>query len=706
MHIKLMMIIILITVFINYSSAQEVLALNEGNIEEVIVTGTKLDTDRQSLSTSVGYFDEERLAKDAIFNVEDIFDRTANAFTGTAQFGAYSIRGVNNNGIAGSINNSNALASIYINQTALGITSGDYIKPSLFDAQSVEILRGPQSSIQGPNSLIGAVLINYNKPEFDNRAGRARFEYGALETFRGGLVQNFVLAENVLATRLVVETRQSDGDVENLVTAQDDVQRTDETTLRLQFLWQPWANEDLSFNLSWLRNTSDSNAFGLAQPNEAEGIGLYDRQQPYNVPDEYPTDFDLVNLEADWQITDDWSFVSVTGYSRFDLFQGFDGDLTPFDFLGVEGFGEEDLFSQEFRFIFSSEQLDALIGLFWSDGEYRTGFQGSGIFPDGMGGIMPFNTSTDNLENIKQLALFGRAVWRLNEQLTLTAGLRFNREDRDSDNFADNNGFISELSAGEEFNQVIPSAAISWALSDTMSIGASYARGFQAGGIAFAVFLGQAAAYDEEFTDNYEIFLRHRSSDGRFTLNANAFIIDWTDQQVPFTLPGGFPGFDDHIANAGESSVRGFEVESEWFVTEQIGLFLSLGYTDTEFENFVLNGIDLSGQNFPQSPKWNVALGISYDSGTGWFANGTLSLVDEAYTEISAPDFTQTSKRSLLGGRVGYRAKQWSAYIWGTNLLDDDYELGVFDGRTFNLTTPYGRVSEPRVIGVGVELNW
>ena len=141
---------------------------SEGPIEEIVVVGSKTNATRQELGTSVGYFNEARLQNDAIYNVEDVFVRTANAFTGTASFGAYSIRGVNNNGIVGSFNNSNALASIVVNQVALGISSGDYVKPSLFDAYSAEVLRGPQTSVQGPNSLIGAVYINYNKPSFED----------------------------------------------------------------------------------------------------------------------------------------------------------------------------------------------------------------------------------------------------------------------------------------------------------------------------------------------------------------------------------------------------------------------------------------------------------------------------------------------------------------------------------------------------------
>ncbi len=677
---------------------------DDSTVEEVVVIGSKTNATRQELGTSVGYFDDARIKSETIYNVEDIFDRTANAYTGTASFGAYSIRGVNNNGIAGAYNNSNALASIVLNGVAMGVSSGDYVKPSLFDAASAEILRGPQSSLQGPNSLIGAVYVNYNRPQFEDNDGILRVEGGELGTLRAAVVQNVELVDDVLAARLVLEKRESDGDVDNPVSGTDDVQREDEESARLALRWQPFADERLTLDFTYFYNDSDSNPFALVIP--PMGGDLFDREQPFNVDDEYPSEFDQVAFELGWQLNEYWRFTSITGSSDFELKQVFDGDLTQFDFLGVSSFIEEELFSQELRLNYEGDNVDALVGVFYSDGDYSTGFAGVGIFPDGMGGVAPFNTATDNSENIEQQALFGQVAWRFSENLKLTLGARFNREERDTDNFADNNGIVSNLSDSESFDQFIPTAELAWQATETTSVGFKYAKGFQAGGIAFAVFLGQANAYDEEFTDNYEVFLRHQSDDGAFIFNANAFYIDWSDQQVTSTLPGGFPGFDDQVLNAGESEVRGIEVEVEWLATDQLNLFASLGVVDTEFEEFVLNGVDLGGEPFPQAPDFNASLGFNWDSGQGWYGAATFVYVDDTFTEIAAPDATALDKRNLLSGRFGYAGEHWRAYVWGTNLLDEDYELGLFDGATFGLPGAYGRLGPPRTAGLGFELSW
>ena len=674
--------------------------------EDVTVVGSKLDTGRQEFGTSVAYLNEQRLEAEAIFTVEDAFNRTANAFTGTAQFGAFSIRGVNNNGLDSGFGNANALASVLLNQTAVGPRTGDYLNPSLFDVGSVEILRGPQSTLQGPNSLIGAVLINYNKPAFDGYDGRVRLEGGGLGTRRVQFMQNAELVDDVLAARLTVEDRYARGATTNVVTGDDDVQRTDERTIRGQLSLRPRADDRVRFDLTWLRNDSDSNPFALVVGNEAEGIAMQDRRQPWNRPDQYPSTLDFVNFETHVALDDRWAVDAITGYSRFDLTQKFDADLSPFDFLNVDAAGHDGILSQEVRAAYRGEAVDGLIGLFYSEGDYSYGFHGSGIFPDGMGGVAPFNRETRLLEEVDQLGVFGRAEWAVSDRVLLTGGVRLNRETRRNDNFADNNGLRSDLSAEKTFSQVLPSGSIAYSLTPSTSLGASYARGYKAGGFAFAVFLGVAEAYGEEFTDNYELFFRHRTADGRLTLNANVFTIDWREQQIPYTAEGGFPGFDALITNAGRSALRGVEVESEYYVSNALNVFASVGVTDSEFIDFVLDGNDLAGRAFPQSPAWNGAVGLGWRDPEGWFASGTFSYTDDAYTEIAAPVYTQVSSRSLLSGRVGYGRSAWSVYLWGANLLDDQYELALFDGRAFGLPGAYGRMADPRAVGIGTDIGW
>lgn len=678
----------------------------ESLIQEVTVVGSKLGTGRQEFGVSVAHLGADRIDSDAIVNVEDAFHRAANVYVGTAEMGAFAIRGVNNNGLESSFSNGTSLASILVNQLALGPRTSDHLNPSLFDAESVEILRGPQSTLQGPNSLIGSVLINYNRAAFDGYDGRVRVEGGGLDTERIQFMQNLELVDEILSARVVHEDRYIRGAVSNIVNDTDDRYRTDVETTRVLLALRPRADDSLRFDLTWLRSDSDSIPWGYHMEDPSRGIEMEDRIQVWNREDAYPSDVNLLNLEAHIDVGERWAIDAVVGASEFDGAQLFDADFTPFDILNVDAWSTDDVTSQELRASYRGPVVNLLLGAFHSESEFGYGFGGVGFFPDATGNIVPFNRTTRLIEDVEQTDVFGRIEWDATDRLHFTGGVRLSRDSRHNLNFADNNGFVSELDAQKDFDQVLPSASVTFDVASNTSLGASYARGFKAGGFAFGVFLGVAEPYDEEFTDNVEFFLRHRTADGRMILNANVYRIDWTDQQIPYTPPFGFPGFDSLVANAGKSRLQGLEVETEVFVSNALSLFASFGVADSEFVQFVLDGVDYAGRALPQAPEWNGSVGLNWRSPAGWFAGGTLSYADEAYSELAAPEVTRLRTRTLLDGRFGYRRGGWALYAWGKNLLDHQYEVSLFNGAPFGLPGAYGIYGPPRSAGVGIDFNW
>ena len=680
---------------------------DEERIEDtVIVTGTKLGLGQSDTATSVSLFDESRIIDDKIINIEDIFDRTANAFTGTTLFGAYSIRGVKNTNVIDGFNSTNALSSLVINGNALGLSATDYLKPSLFDAAQVEILRGPQSVAQGPNTLIGSIVINYNDPSFDGYEGRALAEVGNLGAYRLATMQNVEIIDDILAGRITLETRQADGDVTNTTTGQDNVQRTDEETVRAQFKLRPHASDRLQFDLTYLRNRSDSNPFANVISDPTQGISVFDRLQLSDVQEQYPSEFDFASLEAGWELNENWSLSAVIGYGDFSSDQRLDGDLSPFPLFELGTSVEEEIMSQEVRLNYISNGWTVMVGLFHSDGDYTNSFDLQGVLPDGMGGFIPFNQFQTNEQSVEQTALFAQADIQITDRLATTLGIRFNQETRSFESVTNQVGAVATFANDADFDQVLPSASLRYDVTDALSVGGLYSRGVQGGGFSAALLLGEVRPYDEEFIDNYELFFRYAAPDGRWSANGNVFYFDWQDQQVPFTPENGFAGLDEFIANAGSSSVCGLEVELDIRVTDTLEVFGALGISETEFDEFIIDGQDLSGDAFPGSPNWNAALGFSYNGANGVFASGTYTYVDETYSELGAQDFTAISDRNLLSGKFGYRRDHWSVYVFGENLLDEDYELGLFDRRQIGAAGPLGSVADPLTFGAGIDVNW
>lgn len=669
-------------------------------LDNMVVLGDKAGRDIQELPVSTSIIDQARIDDEPILNIDGVLNRVANVNSeGNAQLGAFSIRGVNNNALFASFNQSNVLATVFTNQVPLGGNTSDYLKPSTWDVSSVEVLRGPQSTLQGPNSLIGAIFFNYSRPNFSTE-GRIRAEYGELDTLNIGAYQNIPLVDNVLAGRISVETRNSDGGLESSFTGADDVARIEERMARAQLLYQPFGDEDTHFNLTLMLNDSDTSVQAFAT---AFGeFTLEDRKNQENILPDYPSETILTSLESQIALNDNWDVRAVTGYTDLDVGEFlYDGDALPVDILRITGNLQEEIFSQDLRLHYTGTRLRGLIGGYYSSAELSSFYDSAGFLP----GFGSFSAIFDLAEEVTTMAIYTNVDYDIFSRLTVNGGLRYNYEDRDNQNKSTSNGLFAELGGEDDFAQVLPSASFTYRFTDEINGGLKYARGYRSGGISVAPFIQLSQAFDEEFTDNYELFFRSQFMDRRLTINGNIFYVEWEDQQVPVLPPGGVPQFDELIVNAGESTLKGFEVEATLEVTTDLSIFTAIGYTDSEFKDFVFRGIDLSGNRLPNSPEWTISIGANYSHISGFFAGANYRWVDEAYTTIGAVEETTMSERNIVDAKIGFRTEHWSAYLWGTNLLDDFYETYLYDARIFGVDA-YGSVSTPRRVGIGMEFYW
>ena len=675
------------------------------------VVGDKVGRDIQDLPTSAAVVDESRMEDEPIATIDDVLNRVANVNSEgmAAMGGLFSIRGINQGSIFASFDATNQLAAVYLNQVALGGLLSQYIKPSTWDVRSVEVLRGPQSTLQGKNSLAGAVFFNYNRPDFTFDGG-FRAEYGELDTWNLALYQNVPIEDDVLAARIALETRNSDGGIVNPITGADDIALIDEKTARLQLLYQPFGNEDISFNLTGIYFDSETNT----QPRATE-FGMYDLEDRLNEetwPGYVPQESWFTALESDFRLDDNWRIAAVTGYSDLKITgYKYDGDQMAPDLLWVNGDFDESQFSQDLRLHYEGGRFRGLLGGYYSKADVRTVYDADGFF-----------TSIFDLgEEVTVAALYANADYDILDNLTLNAGLRYNTENRknnssfyyfgpppfSTDPFAPYEEKEGSVDVDADYDQLLPSASLTVKFTDDVSAGLKYAKGYRSGGIAVAPFLQIVEEYEEEIASTYELFFRSVLLDDRLTLNGNIFFIDWQDMQVPYLPAGGFPGFDELTANAGKTEIKGFEVEARAAVTDALETFLALGHTSSEFKEFELYGEDLAGRSLPNSPEWTVAVGANYNHSSGFFAGGTFRWVDESYSVLNDEEVTRLSIRHVLDAKAGYRKDNWSVYVWGTNLLDDFYELNMTNIMGYiGMPGRAGSVSTPRRLGVGVEATW
>jgi outer membrane receptor protein involved in Fe transport len=119
----------------------------------------------------------------------------------------------------------------------------------------------------------------------------------------------------------------------------------------------------------------------------------------------------------------------------------------------------------------------------------------------------------------------------------------------------------------------------------------------------------------------------------------------------------------------------------------------------------LIDGVDRSGQPFPNAPEWTASLSASYHHASGFFASLLFSWADDTYTDPTSPRVTAIETRSLLSARLGYSWEHASVYLFGTNLLDDEYALARFDNSPQGLPVS-GQVAPARGFGIGCEFEW
>ncbi len=680
-------------------------------MRDIEVVGDKVGRDVQDLPTSTAVVDESRMKNEPIATIDDVLNRVANVNSeGMGPMGGlFSIRGINQGSMFASFDATNPLSTVYLNQVALGGLMSQYMRPSTWDVRSVEVLRGPQSTLQGKNSLAGAVFFNYNRPDFTFDGG-FRAEYGELDTWNLALYQNVPIEEDVLAARVTLETRNSDGGIVNPITGVDDIALIDEKTARLQLLYQPSGNEDISFNLTGFYVDSETNT----QPRVME-FGTYkleDRLNEETWPGYVPQENVFLSLESDIRLDDNWRIAAVTGYSDLKIAgYKYDGDQMAPDLIWVDADIDESQFSQDLRLHYEGDRLRFLLGGYYSKTDVQTIYDADGMF----------SSIFDIGEEVTVAALYANADYDIFDNLTLNAGLRYNTENRENnstfyyfgpppfstDPFAPYEEREGSVDADADYDQLLPSASLTVKFTDDVSAGLKYAKGYRSGGVASAVFLQIVEEYDEETAHTYELFFRSVLLDDRLTLNGNLFFIDWQDMQVPYLPAGGFAGFDELTANAGKTEIKGFEVEARAEMTDAFETFLALGYSHSEFKEFELYGQDLAGSPLPNSPEWTVTVGANYDHSSGFFAGGSFRWVDESYSVLNDEEVTRLSIRHVLDAKAGYREDNWSVYVWGTNLLDDFYELNMTNIAGYiGMPGRAGSVSTPRRLGIGVEAYW
>ena len=677
-------------------------------LEEIVVTARKRSENAQTIPISLTALGEQALTRSGIERFEDVVQFVPNMSItgglGTALQGEIGIRGIS------------TLVRVIGVETGLGFyVDGIYTgRPETFstelvDVERVEVLRGPQGTLFGRNTIAGAINIITKTPG-DEVTGKLEAEYGNYNLFRLKGVISGPLIEERLYGEIAATYASRDGTYKHISGGRD-LDDIDSTTFRAKLRATP----------------SDSLEIILA------GDGMFDRNHPNftqvlelalpvpvtttpfttNRNRENKLNKDIWGLSA--TINYDAGFGTVTAISSYrkSKFTAFlDEDGNQIDLFNSEWTDRVDIFTQEVRLAGRlGERLDYVAGIYYLNQKADTfrPFMTGADFPIPVLANFPI-TQVGSVDT-ESIAGFAHLTYQLADRLSLAAGLRYTHEKKDAVYNQTGAPIVPDIATTEGFsdNALSPSATLSYNVTDDVLTYASFSRGFKSGGFN-TDFVPDASSImvKPEFASSYEVGLKSDLFDRRLRLNFAAFYTDYTNLQVSQIDPA-IVGV--RLTNAGQAKIKGLEVEMTARPAAGLDLNASLGYIDATYKTYpncaanpATGGLlDCSGNRIKSVPKWTAALAAQYRypiQNLGDFVvRGEWTYHSSQFFDTLNTARLRGGSASLLNGRIGLSTERWELFIWGKNLTNNLYAAFMDDRSAIlvPLTVAYGA---PRTYGV------
>jgi len=723
-------------------------------IEEITVTALKREQSLQDVPISVTAFTGEDIRENRWSAPVDIIAKTPNVNAYSIfgnSFPIFWIRGI---GTSDQGHGANSPIGMYANEIYHSSLVGQGF--ALFDLERVEVLRGPQGTLWGKNTTGGAMnfISKTPGPDFE---GDMLAEFGLynddtpLYKIEGGVTMPL---SDTLSTRLAVFAHHRDDWITNEIKVgrgpqtQEGLDGVTEFAARATFAWVPNDQFDATFRATLGRRDGDHvplhfepvdnpNSFvrhGGYVENPRIDVVSQDRPQPEKV------EYENVSLHMNW--SHDWGTITaISGYIHALYNQDADVDGTPRDGLFGPFEAESEQFSQELRVAWPiGHRADAIAGVYYFT-EDMNGFNwfltGSDLGPDNMFTGCCENSGFGNIEQRERssYAAFGTVNFKLTEELTLNAGLRYTRDTEDwafqqlfwifegsrfNDGVPDANDVSELFDSGplrQRWSKVTGDLSLTWALSDDVNLYGRYARGYLSGNHVLPFTGTFFSVVEPEEIDSFEVGVKGTYLDGRLQTNVSVFYYDYTNVQVNRgTTEPTQGGFISVRENAAAATVRGVEADFAWLPSDSWLIRAGVGYTDAEFDTFLsqLPGggfEDFAGREFPNVPKvtgfvdvrYNIPLetGASIELATDW------NYSDSYFVDLNFFPDNIGESRALGNVYLRYhgRDQNWTATLYARNVTNREY---VVNRRDFSNALEGNLViyGPPRVLGVSLGIGF
>ncbi|MCO7186902.1 MULTISPECIES: TonB-dependent receptor [unclassified Pseudoalteromonas] len=714
------------------------------NAQEVPVSVSALQGDNLDAYSSAGMDIRFMNAKIPSLSVESSFGRT---------FPRFYVRGLGNTDFD---LNASQPVSLVVDEV---VQENPILKGfPVFDIERIEVLRGPQGTLFGRNTPAGLVKFDSVKPsqEFD---GYAAVSYGSNSSidFEGAAGTGLT---DKISTRvsLLVQDKPDYIDVKAPgFEKEDSLGGYNEKAARVQFLYE---GDDftglLNYHVRDLEGRPIPFRANLIEKGSNNINPLYDNDVVYQDAASRATqkvDTQGLSLKLEWDLKEH-TITSITGwesaeiYSRADVDGGYGNNFAPtmgpgfipFSSETADAIPEHDQYTQELRLSSNfSGDFNYQVGLFLfeEDLTIESFSFDTGAYDEAAGNYGLQNGYAVQEQETSAWALFGSFDYTVSEQLDVTLGLRYSDDEKDfyakrTDNPTPWNGSPDFLEgrANPSDSHVSWDLSATYKLTDDVNLFGRLANGFRAPSVQGRILFGDVVTVAEsETTNSIEFGVKSDVLDGQGRVNATVFYFQMDDQQL--TAVGGGSNFN-RLINADKTTGYGFELDTEWVLTDELNATFNLSYNKTELDDDSL-AVAVCAQctvtdptymvEGPNGPEARAILdGNSLPHAPEWISNATLRYTTEledgeffVYTDLSYRseiDFFLYESVEFKGEAL-FEAGVRAGYAWNSG--DNDYEVSAFvrnlfdeqvviGGVDFNNNT--GMLNEERFVGAEFKVKF
>ncbi len=709
-------------------------AAEAGAGEEIIVTARKREENVQEVPVAVSVKTGEQLEDTAAPSIVALQGEVPNLtiYAGRNQSTTLTafIRGI---GQADPLWGVDPGVGLYLDDVYMARPQGALL--DVFDVQRIEVLRGPQGTLYGKNTIGGAIKY-VSKELTDKTEARISVSPGSYSNQDVRASVSGALIDGKLRAKAAFASLKHDGYGTNRFTGRDTSDK-DSQAVRLGLDWLPSDAVKVQFSFDKTKDRAEPKGYLRLAANPFCTAFLGHTCPPLD--NRFDTESGLAPLNStdstgysatlQWDVAPAWRMKSITAYRKSDSENNIDFDTTPAKIADVAATYFDHQTSEELQFLFDGKgKLDGVFGVYYFDGK-AGGLVKNNFFNRLFG-------TTDGDTRTKSIALFGEGSYHVSDRLTFNLGLRGTQEKKNGRAFNAGytdatftvvNAVTADYDKSKTFSSFAPRLGVDYQFTADVMGYASLSRGFKSGGFNVraqaTIFPKSAEPFKDEILDVAELGLKTVLDDRHLVLNTAVFYGKYKDIQVStftqYTDASGNPAFFGNFVNAGDATMKGLEIEYDWTAhgIDWLGFSGNVSYLSAKPTEF----LDVNGDHFvdtqviTNAPEWTGSLRANvHFPAFGGLVTGSVGasyrddslLTNEGGPSIAvAPPISQKAY-TLYDAWIGWLSPdaKWRLGVSGRNLSNEGYLTNGYNIPSLGVRT--GSNGDPRTVIATVEYRF